>query len=130
MAVRLAHVNGRPDAAVHHGHHTAQAGKLGVLDPARGRQENSGAQLVAPVRDTPAERVDFYGQEGELFQYPFPITETEFLVGYAPLGWKNAHQAKGGADFGDGDGLTLRRFGHVTELVAEIAARAPRRDVK
>ena len=36
----------------------------------------------------------------------------------------------GGADHGDGGGLNLRRFGHVTELVADIAARAPRRDVK
>ncbi len=100
----IAHARGIPGTgkvmAIFTGHHTAQAGKLGVLDPARGRQENTGAQLVAPVRDTPAERADFYGQEGELFQYPFPITETEFLVGYAPLGWKSAHQAKGGADFG------------------------------
>ncbi len=36
----------------------------------------------------------------------------------------------GGAEAGDGSGLSLRRFGHVTELVADIAARAPRRDVK
>ncbi|AMJ60062.1 DNA repair protein RadA [Bosea sp. PAMC 26642] len=48
----------------------------------------------------------------------------------AKLGFESALMPVGGADFGDGGGLTLRRFGHVTELVADIAARAPRRDVK
>jgi len=45
-------------------------GKLVLIDPARGRQENAGVQLVAPPRDTPAVRIDAYGQDGELFQYP------------------------------------------------------------
>ncbi len=48
----------------------------------------------------------------------------------AKLGFEAALMPSGGADHGDGNGLTLRRFGHVTELVADIAARAPRRDVK
>jgi DNA repair protein RadA/Sms len=48
----------------------------------------------------------------------------------AKLGFEAALMPAGGADHGDGGGLTLRRFGHVTELVADIAARAPRRDVK
>ncbi|BCB19754.1 DNA repair protein RadA [Bosea sp. ANAM02] len=48
----------------------------------------------------------------------------------AKLGFEAALMPAGGADHGDGNGLTLRRFGHVTELVADIAARAPRRDVK
>jgi len=46
------------------------------------------------------------------------------------LGFESALMPSGGADTGDGSGLLLRRFGHVTELVADIAARAPRRDVK
>ncbi len=100
----IAHARGIPGTekvmAIFTGHHTAQAGKLGILDPAMGRQENTGAQLIAPRRSTPAEREDFYGQNGDLFQYPFPLSETEFLVTYAPLGWNEAHQAKGGADFG------------------------------
>jgi hypothetical protein len=70
------------------GHHTAQAGKLGIVDPARGRQENSGAQLIAPLRDTRAERRDEYGQKSELFRYPVALTESEFLVSCAPLGWE------------------------------------------
>ncbi len=73
--------------AVFTGHHTFQAGKLGIVDPSRGRQENKGAQLIAPPRDTEAERVDRYGQLGDLFQYPYPITEDKFLVSYSPDGW-------------------------------------------
>ena len=73
--------------AIATGHHSRQVGKLIVLDPARGRQENEGAQLVAPVRETPAVRVDAFGQAGDLFQYPYPLSETEYLVTYSPLGW-------------------------------------------
>ncbi len=108
----IAHARGIPGTqkvlAIFCGHHTSQAGKLGVLDPAKGRQENSGAQLVAPVRATPAERIDAYGQQGELFQYPFPLTTNEFLVGYAPDGWeragKFAHDARFGIYWMDMDG--------------------------
>ncbi|MCU0977605.1 MAG: hypothetical protein MUF25_00385 [Pirellulaceae bacterium] len=81
-------IPGTPKAvAIAAGHHTRQTGKLIVLDPARGRQENQGAQLIAPVRTTPAVTVNAYGQEGELWQYPYPLGETEFLVGYSPWGW-------------------------------------------
>ncbi|MHB9062990.1 MAG: HzsA-related protein [Pirellulaceae bacterium] len=73
------------------GHHSMQKGWLGVLDPIRGRQENQGAQLIAPVRDTPAVQEDGYGQSGEQFQYPYPLSETEFLVTY---------QAEGASRFG------------------------------
>ena len=55
--------------------------------PRKGRQENEGVTLVAPVRETPAVKIDEYGQEGELFQYPYPLGETEFLVAYHPIGW-------------------------------------------
>ena len=89
----IAHARGIPGtqkiAAIFMGHHTPQAGKLGVLDPARGRQENEGAQLIAPVRPTPAVKVDSYGQEGDLFQYPYPLNESELLVTYAPNGWQH-----------------------------------------
>jgi hypothetical protein len=74
--------------AIASGHHTKQTGKLILIDPARGRQENQGVQLVAPIRPTPAVRVDRYGQEGEQFQYPYPLTERECLVTYHPIGWR------------------------------------------
>lgn len=90
----LLHARGIPGTqkiiAVVSGHHTRQVGKLGIVDPARGRQENSGTTLIAPVRETPAERIDYYGQDGELFQYPYPLSESEFVVAYTPFGWSRS----------------------------------------
>ena len=87
----LIHARGIPGTehvmAIFTGHHSFQAGKLGIIDTARGRQENEGAQLIAPIRETPAERIDAYGQDGDLFQYPYPISADEFIVTYHPLGW-------------------------------------------
>lgn len=87
----ILHARGVPGTqkavAVASGHHSRQTGKLILIDPAKGRQENEGVQLIAPVRETPAVKVDAYGQEGELFQYPYPLSETEFLVTYHPVGW-------------------------------------------
>jgi hypothetical protein len=100
----IAHARGIPGTqkvlAILCGHHTPQAGKLAVIDPARGRQENTGVQLVAPVRATAAERIDDYGQQGELWQYPYPLNEKECLVTYAPLGWDQPERRRGDADFG------------------------------
>jgi hypothetical protein len=70
--------------AVFSGHHTIQKGWLGIIDPAMGREENQGAQLIAPVRATEAVHVDGYGQNGDQFQYPYPLSETEFLVTLKP----------------------------------------------
>ncbi|QNN24385.1 hypothetical protein HED60_19605 [Planctomycetales bacterium ZRK34] len=72
--------------AIFTGHHTRQQGQLGLLDPSQGREENSGAQLIAPVRDTPAERIDRYGQKGPQFQYPYPLSESAFIVAMDPRG--------------------------------------------
>jgi hypothetical protein len=66
------------------GHHCIQKGKLAIVDPSRGTQENTGVQLIAPVRRTKAERIDSYGQDGDQFQYPYPVTETQFVVAYLP----------------------------------------------
>ncbi|VGO15887.1 hypothetical protein PDESU_04475 [Pontiella desulfatans] len=86
----IAHARGIPGSplvvAVAMGHHTWQAGKLMLLDVSKGRQENAGVQLVAPVRETEAVRQDRYGQQGDLFQYPYPLNEREVLVAYSPLG--------------------------------------------
>lgn len=100
----IAHARGIPGTqkvlAILCGHHSSQAGKLAVIDPARGRQENSGVQLVAPVRATPAVRIDSYGQDGPLWQYPYPLNERECLVTFAPLGWDVPARRKGDAAFG------------------------------
>lgn len=69
------------------GHHTPQHGKLAVIDPEAGREENEGVTFVAPLRTPKPERIDQYGQYGEQFQYPFPLNETDFLISYTPLGY-------------------------------------------
>lgn len=86
----LMHARGIPNSslvvAVASGHHTFQNGKLCIVDISRGRQEASGVQLIAPVRETRAVRVDRYGQEGPQWQYPYPLNEREFIVTFAPRG--------------------------------------------
>jgi hypothetical protein len=84
----ILHARGIPGTtkivAVFSGHHTRQRGKLGILDPSRGRQEAEGAQLIAPVRETKAVKVDRYGQDSDQFQYPWALDEKTFLVTYKP----------------------------------------------
>ena len=68
------------------GHHTRQRGWLATIDPRKGRQENQGVQLIAPVRETRAKTEDQHGQTGDQFQYPYPLSETAFLVAMRPMG--------------------------------------------
>lgn len=77
--------------AIFTGHHTHQRGKLGILDPARGHEENAGAQLIAPIRKTFAVRIDCYGQNGAQFQYPYPLSESAFIVAMDPIGSPRHH---------------------------------------
>ncbi|MCL2743842.1 MAG: hypothetical protein FWE67_08325, partial [Planctomycetaceae bacterium] len=70
------------------GHHNDQRGKLIIIDRSKGTQENEGAQLIAPIRETKAERIDAYGQDGEQFQYPLAIDEENFIVTYTPDGFQ------------------------------------------
>jgi|GEM_PF-5934627 len=72
--------------AIFTGHHTTQKGWLGIVDPSRGREENQGAQLIAPIRRTTPDRIDRYGQSGDQFLYPYPLSEREFLVSFQPEG--------------------------------------------
>jgi hypothetical protein len=83
----LLHARGIPNSggkaiAVFSGHHCRQYGKLGIIDVTKGRQENSGTQLIAPIRETKAERIDAWGQQGDRFAFPYPVNEHEFLTGY------------------------------------------------
>ncbi|MEA3224809.1 MAG: hypothetical protein U9Q07_02580 [Planctomycetota bacterium] len=75
--------------AVLSGHHTHQRGKLAIIDTRKGRQEASGIQPIAPVREAKAVRIDAFGQDGDQFQYPYPLSETEFLVTYDSQGSGN-----------------------------------------
>ncbi|MDO5114365.1 MAG: hypothetical protein Q4E67_08295, partial [Planctomycetia bacterium] len=91
----ILHARGIPHShkivAVLSGHHTAQRGKLAILDTSKGRQETEGVQLISPIRETNVEQwtryeghTDAWGQEGEQFQYPFALNEREFVVVYNP----------------------------------------------
>lgn len=86
------------------GHHTPQHGKLGIIDPEAGRDENEGVMLVAPVRKPEAERIDGYGQFTDQFQHPFPLNETEFLISYTPLGYYVGHPMEFGIYWMNVDG--------------------------
>ncbi|MDR3110164.1 MAG: hypothetical protein LBU65_10845 [Planctomycetaceae bacterium] len=87
----ILHARGIPGTnkvvAVASGHHTHQRGKLIVIDRMKGTQENQGVQLVAPIRDTKADKIDAYGQDGDQFQYPLALDETNFIVAYTPDGF-------------------------------------------
>ncbi len=86
----IMHARGIPGSrqlvAVASGHHSHQRGKLILIDAGRGTQEATGIQLICPVRETPAERIDAYGQGGDQFQYPYPLDEKHFIVTYDPIG--------------------------------------------
>jgi hypothetical protein len=70
--------------AVAMGHHTWQAGKLIEIDPGKGRQEADGVTMLAPRRPAKAERIDQYGQNGELFRHPYPLGENQYLCAFVP----------------------------------------------
>ena len=67
------------------GHHSLQHGKLAIIDPSKGRQEAAGVQLIAPIRETKAVRIDSYGQHGEMFEHPYALNENEFIVSMSPF---------------------------------------------
>jgi len=90
--------------ATFQGHHTPQHGKLGIIDPEAGRNENEGVMFVAPVRKPANERIDAYGQYTDQFQYPFPLNEDEFLISYTPLGYHTGHPMMFGIYWMDIDG--------------------------
>lgn len=68
------------------GHHTYQVGKLMRLDRTKGTQEAEGLEYVSPVKPFNPVRDDLFGAQGELFQYPLPIDEDNYLVSYVPEG--------------------------------------------
>ncbi len=74
------------------GHHCDQHGKLALIDPSSTREGAAGITMLAPLRPSRDARVDAYGQEGEQFQYPYPLTEDEFLVAYSPHAGNRNHR--------------------------------------
>ncbi|MCP4646039.1 MAG: hypothetical protein GY851_36685 [bacterium] len=137
----ILHARAVPDSqtvmAVASGHHTRQAGKLIRLDRRHGNQEAAGVTMLAPERPAKAVRVDQYGQKGELFQYPWPLSEDLCLVGYSPYGWARGGLFKVYAMYTDGRRellaadpktscsqpvpLTTRPIPHVRPVLADYA---------
>lgn len=86
------------------GHHTPQHGKMAIIDPEAGRDENEGVRFVAPLRIPEPERIDGYGQFDDQFQHPYPLNETDFLVSYTPLGYHIGHPMEFGIYWMNVDG--------------------------
>lgn len=89
----ILHARGIPGTgqvlAVLSGHHTHQRGKLAIIDPTGGRQETSGVTLVAPVLKLQGIiKIDKYGQDGDQWQYPYPLDGENYLVTFRPEGQK------------------------------------------
>ena len=64
------------------GHHNPQHGKIGIIDPEAGREENEGVTLVAPIRKPEKDRIDSWGKYGDQFQHPCPWNELDVFVSY------------------------------------------------
>ena len=69
--------------AIAAGHHTSPCGKLVTVDDAQGHEEGVGVEWIAPPRKLRHVRADKADQDGPLFQYPYPLTKDEYLVGYS-----------------------------------------------
>ncbi len=76
--------------AIASGHHTPPCGTLALVDVSRGREEGRGVRFLAPGREAKYERVDSAQQGGVLFQYPYPLSRDEYLVGFSLFGKKKS----------------------------------------
>ncbi|MBQ1455217.1 MAG: hypothetical protein IIZ25_05150 [Thermoguttaceae bacterium] len=88
--------------AIISGHHTYNKGKLALVDRALGTQNGEGIEFVAGASPdgTPGRarstiktegfldwNIDFFGQDGPQWQYPFALDEENYLTSYSPTGW-------------------------------------------
>ena len=101
----ILHTTGIPGSskalAIISGHHVLQKGKLVLINPTKGTQENEGIEFVAgsspnnepghapsraPQIDHEVHEIDVYGHDGPQWQYPFAFDETHYLTGFQPEG--------------------------------------------
>jgi len=87
----VAHARGIPGTgkvlAIATGHHSPQFGALIVIDVTQGRQEATGATLVAPrvenKKDRRYNRIDSYlGFDGH-YSHPYPLNEREYVASFS-----------------------------------------------
>lgn len=76
--------------AVLAGHHTEPMGKLALIDISAGQEEGAGIELIAPIQQPGYKRVDKAEQDDVLFQYPYPVSPDEYLVGFSLYGKKKS----------------------------------------
>lgn len=75
-------------AAIAAGHHTYQGGKLVMIDVSAGRDSKDAVTYVFPADgETYDNNVDAQNQGGAIYRYPYPISETQYLVSYCESGW-------------------------------------------
>ncbi|MDR2706256.1 MAG: hypothetical protein LBC02_10800 [Planctomycetaceae bacterium] len=89
------------------GHHVQAKGKLALVDRNLGTQDGKGIEYVAGASPdgTPGRKrstiktegfgfnpaIDYFGQDGPQYQYPFAFDEDHYLVAFCPEGWKNSY---------------------------------------
>ena len=74
--------------AVAAGHHTYQGGKLVMIDVSKGRDGKEPVSYVFPADGEDfGNNIDAQNQGGAIYRYPYPISESQFLVSYCPKGW-------------------------------------------
>lgn len=74
--------------AISSGHHTYQGGKLVMVDVSKGRDAEEAVKYVFPADgENFRDNEDAQNQGGAIYRYPYAISESQFLVSYAPDGW-------------------------------------------
>jgi Hydrazine synthase alpha subunit middle domain len=122
----IAHARAIPGSqnifAIATGHHSWQPGELILIEPSKGRQEKEGITRVAPIRPLPSMDpiiIDAYGQENDLFAYPYPLDHKQLLVTYNPMGWgKKAEKGRRDRNRKTGFGLYWMDVDGKRELLA------------
>lgn len=73
------------------GHHTYQAGKLCFIDVSDSR--DGADSITFPFgKESKEDNIDGYGQSGAVYQYPYALSENQFLVSYCRKGWSDQRE--------------------------------------
>ena len=81
--------------AIESGHHVWQAGKMVIIDTAKGRNDDEAVTYAFPDDEgiQSGHNIDNRNQDGPLYRYPYALNDHEFLVSYAPNGWDRNNKA-------------------------------------
>lgn len=80
--------------AIASGHHTRQMGKMVTIDVSKGRNNPDAVTLMFPDSDHSKNgSIDWYGQGGVVYKYPYPLNENQFLVSCSLSGRLDSNDA-------------------------------------